>query len=77
MYIIVNVPSKNFVAIPTTALTHIQKIAPGPPIVMATATPEILPIPTVAAIALVSASKELICPGASLSEDLSDFNALP
>ena len=46
---------KNFVDIPTKALIHIQKIAPGPPIAMATATPEILPIPTVAESAVVNA----------------------
>ena len=46
---------KNFVDIPTTALIHIQKIAPGPPMAMATATPEIFPIPTVAESAVVNA----------------------
>ena len=30
-----------------------SKTAPGPPAVMATATPEILPIPTVAAMAVI------------------------
>ncbi|MCY1451108.1 hypothetical protein D9M71_679610 [compost metagenome] len=34
---------------PTRAITHIQKIAPGPPRVMATATPAMLPVPTRAA----------------------------
>ena len=38
---------KNFVAIPTIALIHIQNNAPGPPKEIATATPAILPIPTV------------------------------
>ena len=38
---------KNLVAIPTRALIHIQNNAPGPPRDIATATPAILPIPTV------------------------------
>ena len=37
---------------PTMALTHIQNKAPGPPVWIATATPLILPIPTVPANAL-------------------------
>ena len=77
LYIIAKDPSKNLVAIPTVALTHIQKIAPGPPIVRAMATPAIFPIPTVAAIALVRASKELICPGSASSFCLRDPMALP
>ncbi len=40
---------------PNTAQTHIQKMAPGPPRVMATATPAILPMPIVPAMALESA----------------------
>ena len=39
---------KNFVDIPIIPLIHIQKIEPGPPILIATATPAIFPIPTVA-----------------------------
>lgn len=31
---------------PTSATSHIQKIAPGPPRVNATATPAMLPVPT-------------------------------
>ena len=31
---------------PTSATIHIQKIAPGPPSVSATATPAMLPVPT-------------------------------
>ena len=45
--IIANDEVKNLVDIPTTALTHIQNKAPGPPIEIATATPAILPIPIV------------------------------
>ena len=48
------------VAIPKNALTHIQKIAPGPPETRAVAQPVMFPVPTCAAIAVVSAWKELI-----------------
>ncbi len=72
-----SVPSKNLVAMPTTALIHIQKMAPGPPIERATATPAMLPIPTVAAMALVSASKEEIWPFAEFSLMRSARTALP
>ncbi|MDZ7769410.1 MAG: hypothetical protein U5K38_10200 [Woeseiaceae bacterium] len=34
-----SVAVSNFVAMPSTAVTHIQNTAPGPPTVMATATP--------------------------------------
>ena len=67
LYMTATVPSKNLVAIPTIALTHIQKMAPGPPIDRATATPAMLPMPTVAAMALVSASNEEIWPAAESS----------
>ena len=50
-----SVAVKNLVDIPITALTHIQKTAPGPPMAIATATPAILPIPTVAESAVVNA----------------------
>ena len=46
---------KNLVHIPMRALIHIQNIAPGPPIEIATATPAIFPIPTVAESAVVKA----------------------
>ena len=42
---------------PKKAMTHIQKIAPGPPTFTAVATPTILPVPTVAASATQSALK--------------------
>ncbi|MNY67394.1 hypothetical protein D3C86_2049730 [compost metagenome] len=50
---------------PTRAITHIQKIAPGPPRVMATATPAMLPVPTRAASEVHRAWNEEI-PAASL-----------
>ena len=42
-------PSWYLVAIPTSALTHIQNIAPGPPTTSAMVTPAIFPKPMVAA----------------------------
>ena len=62
LYIIASVPSKNFVAIPRNALTHIQKIAPGPPTHSAIATPAILPMPTVELIVVIKAWNELMLP---------------
>ena len=47
---------------PNKALTHIQNIAPGPPMAMAIATPAMLPMPTVLLMALIRAWKLLICP---------------
>jgi hypothetical protein len=44
------------------ASSHIQKIAPGPPIESAVATPAILPIPTVLANAVLAAWKGVILP---------------
>ena len=41
-------------------MTHIQKIAPGPPVKIAPDAPTILPVPTWAAIAVASAWKELM-----------------
>ncbi len=42
-------------AMPSRPVTHIQNRAPGPPIPIAVATPAMLPTPTVAASAVVSA----------------------
>src|SRR5690554_3206143 len=63
-YIMANVQVKYFVAMPTKAEIHIQKIAPGPPILIASATPLILPKPTVAATAEDKACSEVISPSA-------------
>src|SRR5699024_1895464 len=49
-------PSAYLDAIPTRPVIHIQNRAPGPPMWMAVATPTILPVPTVAANAVASAS---------------------
>ena len=48
------------VAMPKKAATHIQKMAPGPPEIMAVAQPVMLPVPTWAAIEVATAWKELM-----------------
>ena len=55
---------------PTNPMTHIQKIAPGPPSAIAVATPAIFPVPTVADMAVNKADLGGISPS-SESEDLS------
>ena len=62
-YITASVQVKNLVAMPTMAVIHIQNTAPGPPTWMATATPAILPSPSVPDSALDSAWKWLRSPG--------------
>ena len=57
--------SEYFVAIPTRPVIHIQKSAPGPPAAIAVATPTMLPVPTVAASAVMSAWKWVMSPSAS------------
>ena len=47
--------SEYFVAIPNTPMSQHHNTAPGPPIAMAVPTPMILPVPIVAARAVVSA----------------------
>ena len=64
------VTSVIFRAMPTLPMTHIQKIAPGPPRLTATATPPMLPRPTVALSAVERAWKWLIAPGSFLSSYL-------
>ncbi|SST13038.1 Uncharacterised protein [Acinetobacter baumannii] len=49
-------------AIPTSAVHHIQNSAPGPPRKIAVATPAMLPVPTVAARQVISAWNGLISP---------------
>jgi hypothetical protein len=56
---------ENFAVMPNTATTIIHSTAPGPPVMMATATPAMLPRPTVADSALVRARKWLISPSSS------------
>src|SRR5690606_1777387 len=62
LYIMASVQVKYLVAIPTKAETHIQKMAPGPPMLMAKATPLIFPKPTVAATAEDKAWREVMSP---------------
>ena len=47
---------------PTTAVSHIQTRAPGPPATIAVATPAMLPTPTVAESAVINDWKEEISP---------------
>ena len=47
---------------PNIAVTHIQKIAAGPPTQIAKATPPIFPVPTAPDIAVVKASNGLVSP---------------
>ena len=56
------VTSTNLVVIPNIAVIHIQKIAAGPPVHIAKATPPILPVPTAPDIAVVNASKPVVSP---------------
>ncbi len=52
---------------PKSPVTHIQKRAPGPPAAMAVATPAMLPMPTVAARAVMRAWKWEMSPSAPSS----------
>ena len=55
-------PSAYFVAMPNMAAKIIQNNAPGPPILIAVATPIIFPVPKVAAIEIHRAPKEETSP---------------
>ena len=60
-------PSENFVAMPNSAASHIQNIAPGPPATMAVATPTMFPVPMVADRAVHSAPKLVTSPSPPVS----------
>ncbi len=62
---------------PSSAVTHIQKRAPGPPQWIAMATPAMFPMPTVADSAVVSAWKCETSPGSSGSSYLPEVTAKP
>ncbi len=62
-YMQASVQVKNFVHMPSKPAIHIQKMAPGPPMLMAMATPAILPMPIVPDNADESAWKCGISPG--------------
>ena len=53
--------STNAVADPMSAMTHIQKTAPGPPSAMAVATPARFPVPTRVATETAKAWKDVMC----------------
>ena len=57
--------SANFVDMPSTPAATSQNVAPGPPVEMATATPAMLPMPTVPDTAVVRAWNCDISPGSS------------
>ena len=57
--------SAYLVAMPKTPVSHIQSTAPGPPAATAVATPTMLPVPIVAASAVVSAPNWLTSPSPS------------
>src|SRR5690625_5890309 len=52
-YFTASTASAYFVAMPNTAVIHIQNTAPGPPSTTAVATPAILPVPMVAESAVI------------------------
>ena len=54
--------SINPLAAPNVAMTHIQKMAPGPPVTTAIAIPAILPTPTREAVEIQKAWKGEMCP---------------
>ncbi len=54
-YFTASTASPYLVAMPKTPVNHIQSTAPGPPAATAVATPTMLPVPMVAASAVVSA----------------------
>src|SRR3989339_1233868 len=61
-YLIDSRASPYLVAIPKRPVNQIHKTAPGPPIAIAVATPTMLPVPIVAAKAVVRAPNWLISP---------------
>ena len=66
-YFTASTASAYLVAMPKTPVSHIQSTAPGPPAATAVATPTMLPVPIVAASAVVSAPNWLMSPSPSRS----------
>ncbi|MNJ65404.1 hypothetical protein D3C77_614160 [compost metagenome] len=62
---------------PTSATIHIQNTAPGPPSMIATETPAILPAPTRPATESISAWNELSWPGWRVNASPKMRNMLP
>ena len=78
LYFTDNILSANFVESPAKAASTIQRSAPGPPSIMAVATPTIFPVPIVAASSVVSEDSGEIPPSfASLSPPITHRRAYP
>ncbi|SVJ77949.1 Uncharacterised protein [Klebsiella pneumoniae] len=69
--------SKKLLDMPTSAVTHIQNTAPGPPRVTAMPTPAMLPAPTRPARLSIRAWKELSWPAWPRSDSLNTPNMWP
>ncbi|OQC35073.1 MAG: hypothetical protein BWX66_01712 [Deltaproteobacteria bacterium ADurb.Bin058] len=69
--------SAYLVEIPKTPVSHIHKTAPGPPAATAVATPTMLPVPIVAAKAVVRAANGLTSPLPPSSRVTDSLMALP
>ena len=79
LYLTASRASEYFVAMPNTPVSQHQSTAPGPPRVMAVATPTMLPVPMVAARAVARAPNWLTSPCSVLSlvtESLMALNIL-
>ena len=77
LYLTAMAVSMYLVAMPNTPVIHIQNTAPGPPEATAVATPIILPVPMVAARAVVSAPNCETSPspsGSGVTESLIPLN---
>ncbi len=68
--------SAYLVATPKTPVSHIHSTAPGPPAATAVATPTMLPVPIVAASAVVSAPNWEMSPSPSFSREKDSLIAL-
>ena len=68
-YFTLSTASAYLVAMPKTPVSHIHNTAPGPPAATAVATPTMLPVPMVAASAVVSAPNWLTSPSPSFSRE--------
>ena len=75
-YLMASIHSLNFEVSPNAAEIHIQTRAPGPPDTIAVATPTILPVPIVAARAVVRAEKGETSPTPRLLVRASLLNVL-
>ena len=69
--------SEYFVAIPRMPVIHIQKMAPGPPNSRPVPTPTMLPVPMVAASAVVSAPNWVMSPSALEGSSLVTDSLMP